>query len=81
LVSQVANLNTDSWTVRFTLPYAGVTLYGESLSAMAAMSVVALAKGEMIHTDMVMTGTVTSEGAIGTVGGIPLKIVAAYEEH
>ncbi len=81
LVSQVANLNTDSWTVQFTLPYAGVTLYGESLSAMAAMSVVALAKGEMIHTDMVMTGTVTPEGAIGTVGGIPLKIVAAHEEH
>ncbi len=81
LVSRVANLNTDSWTIRFTLPYAGVTLYGESLSAMAAMSVVAMAKGEMIHEDMVMTGTVTSEGTIGTVGGIPLKIVAAYEEH
>ena len=81
LVSQAANLKTDSWTVRFTLPYAGVTLYGESLSAMAAMSVVALAKGEVIHSDIVMTGTVTPEGSIGTVGGIPLKIVAAYEEH
>ncbi len=81
LVSRAANLNTDSWTVRFTLPYAGVTLYGESLSAMAAMSVIAMAKDEMIHSDMVMTGTVTPEGSIGTVGGIPLKIVAAHEEH
>ena len=81
LVSQVADLNTDSWTIRFTLPYAGVTLYGESLSAMAAMSVVAMAKGEVIHEDMIMTGTVTTEGTIGTVGGIPLKIVAAHEEH
>ena len=80
-VSQAANLNPDSWTVRFTLPYAGVTLYGESLSAMAAMSVVALAKGEIIHSDTVMTGTVTPEGSIGTVGGIPLKILAAHEEH
>ncbi|MCA9470555.1 MAG: hypothetical protein MRJ96_10155 [Nitrospirales bacterium] len=80
-VSQAANLNTDSWTVRFTLPYTGVTLYGESLSAMAAMSVVALAKGEIIHADTVMTGTVTPEGSIGTVGGIPLKILAAHEEH
>ena len=81
LVAREAELNTDSWTVRFTLPYAGVTLYGESLSAMAAMSVVALAKGEMIHSDIVMTGTVTPEGAIGTVGGVPLKIIAAYQEH
>ncbi len=80
-VSHAANVNPDSWTVRFTLPYPGVTLYGESLSAMAAMSVVALAKGEMVHSDIVMTGTVTPEGAIGTVGGIPLKIVAAHEEH
>ena len=81
LVAKTAKLNTDSWTVRFTLPYAGVTLYGESLSAMAAMSVVALAKGESIHSDIVMTGTVTPEGVIGTVGGVPLKIVAAYERH
>ena len=80
-VSRAANLTTDSWTVRFTLPYAGVTLYGESLSAMAAMSVVALAKGEIIHADTVMTGTVTPEGSIGTVGGIPLKILAAHAEH
>ncbi|WP_447968930.1 S16 family serine protease [Nitrospira sp. M1] len=81
LVTQAAGLNADSWTVRFRLPYAGVTLYGESLSAMAAMSVVALAKGEMVHSDIVMTGTVTPEGSIGTVGGIPLKIVAAHQEH
>ncbi|GJL49686.1 S16 family serine protease [Candidatus Nitrospira salsa] len=81
LVTQAAGLNADSWTVRFRLPYAGVTLYGESLSAMAAMSVVALAKGEMVHGDIVMTGTVTPEGSIGTVGGIPLKIVAAHQEH
>ncbi|GJL55636.1 MAG: hypothetical protein NPIRA02_27680 [Nitrospirales bacterium] len=81
LVTQAAGLNADSWTVQFRLPYAGVTLYGESLSAMAAMSVVALAKGEMVHSDIVMTGTVTPEGSIGTVGGIPLKIVAAHEEH
>ena len=73
LVTQAAGLNADSWTVRFRLPYAGVTLYGESLSAMAAMSVVALAKGEMMHSDIVMTGTVTPGGAIGTVGGVPLN--------
>ena len=80
-VAKAAALNTDSWTILFTLPYAGVTLYGESLSAMAALSVVALAKEDPLHKDIVLTGTVTPEGDIGTVGGVPLKIVAAYEQH
>ena len=31
LVVKAAALNPDSWTVRFQLPYPGVTLYGESL--------------------------------------------------
>ena len=80
-VAESADLNTDSWTIWFTLPYAGVTLYGESLSAMAALSVMALAKNDPLHEDIVMTGTVTPEGDIGVVGGVPLKIVAAYESH
>ena len=46
---------------------------------MAALSVMALAKNDPLHEDIVMTGTVTPEGNIGVVGGIPLKIVAAYE--
>jgi hypothetical protein len=81
LVADAAHLKTDSWNVRFTLPYSGVTLYGESLSAMAALSVVALAKNDPRQSDTVITGTVTSDGHIGMVGGVPLKIVAAYEEH
>ena len=81
LVAEAANLNTDSWTVRFTLPYSGVTMYGESLSAMAALSVVSLAKHEPLLSGTVITGTVTSDGHIGTVGGVPLKIYAAHEGH
>jgi hypothetical protein len=81
LVVEAAALNPDSWTVRFTLPYPGVTLYGESLSAMAALSIVALAKNEEIDEATVMTGTVTADGHVGTVGGVPLKILAAHEQH
>lgn len=80
-VAGKAGLDTNSWTLRFTLPYPGVTLYGESLSAMSALRVIALAKGDPVHEDIVMTGTVTSEGSIGIVGGIPLKILAAHEQH
>jgi hypothetical protein len=80
-VVEAAGLNPDSWTVKFILPYPGVTLYGESLSAMAALNVVALAKNEPVDEETVLTGTVTPNGEVGTVGGVPLKILAAYEQH
>lgn len=80
-VVEAAALNPDSWTIRFSLPYPGVTLYGESLSAMAALTIVALAKNEPVDQETVMTGTVTADGHVGTVGGVPLKILAAYEQH
>ena len=80
-VLEAAELNPDSWTIRFGLPYPGVTLYGESLSAMAALNIVALAKNEPVDEETVLTGTVTADGNVGTVGGVPLKILAAYEQH
>ena len=80
-VLEVAALNPDSWTVRFQLPYPGVTLYGESLSAMAALTIVSLAKNEPVDEETVLTGTVTADGHVGTVGGVPLKILAAHEQH
>ncbi len=80
-VVEAAALNSDSWTVRFQLPYPGVTLYGESLSAMAALTIVSLAKNEPVDETTVLTGTVTADGHVGTVGGVPLKILAAHEQH
>ena len=80
-VVEEAHINPDSWTVRFVHPYPGVTLYGESLSAMAALNVVALAKNEPVDERTIVTGTVTAEGEVGTVGGVPLKIVAAHQQH
>src|SRR5690606_8658057 len=80
-VVEAAGLNPDSWTVTFILPYRGVTLYGESLSAMAALTVVALAKNEPLDEETVLTGTVMPDGQVGTVGGVPLKIWAAHERH
>jgi hypothetical protein len=74
-------VSPDSWTVTLSLPYPGVTLYGQSCSAMIALSVVALANGAIIPPDRVITGTVTPDGHIGTVGAVPLKVAAAYEAH
>ncbi len=80
-VVEAAALNSDSWTIRFRLPYPGVTLYGESLSAMTALNIVALAKNDPVDEETILTGTVTADGHLGTVGGVPLKILAAHKQH
>ena len=72
-------MSTDSWSVALAVPYAGTTIYGDSLSAMVALTVVALAKGGVIPRDRVITGTITPDGLIGPVGGIPLKVAAAKQ--
>lgn len=80
-VVKASHLNPKSWTVILTLPYQGLTMYGESLSGMVGLSVLALAKGDPVPQGRVLTGTITSNGHIGVVGGVPLKIEAAYENH
>jgi predicted S18 family serine protease len=72
-------LSSDSWSVTLAVPYAGMTIYGDSFSAMVALTVVALAKSEFIPRDRVITGTVTPDGLIGPVGGIPYKVAAANQ--
>ncbi|GIW54302.1 MAG: hypothetical protein KatS3mg082_0706 [Nitrospiraceae bacterium] len=79
--ARLAGLNTDSWSVSLTVPYEGVTIYGESLSAMVGLTVVALAKGDFVKPARVLTGTVTRDGHIGAVGGISLKLAAARDQN
>ncbi len=79
--AQSMDIPCDSWTVVLTVPYRELTIYGESLSAMVSLSVMAMAKGEPIADDRVMTGTVTPEGQIGAVGSVPQKILAAEAAH
>jgi predicted S18 family serine protease len=79
--ARAAALPTDSWTVWLSVPYPRLVVYGESLSAMVGLVVIALAKGEFIPPDRVVTGTVTPDGSIAAVGAVPLKVVAANEAH
>ena len=72
-------VSPHSWTVMLSLPYPGVTIYGESCTAMVALSVAVLARGGDIPADRVITGTVTPDGHIGPVGAVPLKLAAANE--
>ena len=78
---EAANLPVGSWTVQLKFPYAGLTVYGKSLSAMVALSVVAMVKGETLLEGRILTGTITDRGKIGAVGGLQLKILAAYQQH
>jgi len=79
--AKAAHLQDDSWTVVLTFPYTGLTMYGDSLSAMVALSVVALAKGDTVQYGRTLTGTITKDGLIGKVTGIPFKVYAAYSER
>jgi predicted S18 family serine protease len=56
-----------------------MTLCGDSLSAMVGLTVIALAKGDTIPFNRALTGTVTNDGHIGVVSGIPFKIAAAHQ--
>jgi hypothetical protein len=79
--SRAAGMKPDSWTIVLSVPYPGVTIYGESLSAMISVSILAMAKGESVPADRVMTGAVSPDGHIVPVGSLPLKVAAANEAH
>ncbi len=70
-------LSTDSWNVELKVPYEGVTVSGDSLSAMVGVTIAAMAQGKHVPTGYVLTGTVTDDGEIGPVGGVSLKVQAA----
>jgi len=48
---------------------------------MVGLSVVALAKGDSVPPDRVMTGAVTPDGHIAPVGSVSLKVRAAEQAH
>jgi len=80
-VARLVGIDPNSWTVMLAVPEPGITIYGESLSAMVSLSVLALARGELIPADRVMTGAVSPDGRITPVGSVPLKVAAANEAH
>ncbi len=79
--ARFAHLDPDSWSVSLAALIPGKTVYGKSLSAMVGLTVIALARGDSIPTDRVITGTISSDGHIGAVEGIALKLEAAREKH
>jgi predicted S18 family serine protease len=79
--ARAARLNPDSWSIFLSFEAPGMTLYGDSLSAMVGLTVIALAKGDTVQFDRAITGTITNDGHIGVVSGIPFKIAAAHHQR
>lgn len=72
-------LSTDSWSVGLSVSDPGVTIEGDSLSAMVGLTIGAMAKGVSIPRNRIITGTVTGDGRIGSVGAVALKVTAAHQ--
>lgn len=79
--AKALGLPTDSWSISLKVPHDELTIYGSSLSAMVGVSVAALANGEDVSADRVMTGTIMPDGQIGPVGSVPNKVRAASQAH
>lgn len=77
--ARALGLSSDSWSVGLGALEPGLIIDGPSLSAMVGLAVAAMAKGESIPRNRVITGTVTSDGHIGPVGGVGLKVLAARQ--
>lgn len=75
-----ADLSTDTWTVMISVPDR-VTIYGDSLSAMVCITVVALAKRDPIKEDIIITGGIAPDGRISKAGSLSQKLAAAHAAH
>lgn len=54
---------------------------GKSASAVVAVGLMALYRGDAIRSDVILSGQVTSDGRLDVVGGLPVKIEAAAGAH
>ena len=62
------------------IAYTSTGSDGPSAGAVMTVGFAALLKGDRIQRGIAMTGTITKDGTIGPVGGIPDKIRAAVRE-
>ncbi len=76
--ARYTGISADSWSVRID-SVNHFRIYGMSLSAMVALTVISMAKGDTIAPHRVITGGIDADGSILAVGGVPLKAIAAHD--
>jgi len=72
-------LGIDPTRYEFSFSVGG-EIDGPSAGALMTVGVVAAILGDEVRTDAAMTGTISPDGIIGPVGGIPHKVEGAAED-
>jgi uncharacterized protein len=52
-----------------------------SASAVVAVAIMAAYRGDVIRSDVALSGQITPDGRLDVVGGLPVKIEAAANAH
>jgi len=77
--ARAMGLSAETWSVGLSVPYPGLIIDGDSLSAMAGLAVVGRVRGEAVPRHHVISNTITSDGQIGPVSHMRLKIIATNQ--
>jgi len=78
VAGQITGREIDELDFLITLNTNSTIIGGPSAGAAMTVAISALLEGLEIRQDVMMTGMITLDGAIGVVGGIPEKAQAAY---
>jgi uncharacterized protein len=77
---EYANIDCDRYDFLYSIESGAPIIGGPSAGAAAAAITYAVLTGQKIPQNTAVTGTISSGGIIGNVGGIPQKIKAAQRE-
>ena len=79
-IDHTSHLEHTGTVTAMGVAYASTGSDGPSAGAVMTVGFAALFKGDRIRRGIALTGTITTDGTIGPVGGIPDKIRAAVRE-
>ena len=79
VAENVTNLDVDKYDLIYTIKSEATLVGGPSAGASLTVATIAALENKKIKTDVMMTGTINTDGTIGEVGGILEKAKIAKE--
>ena len=79
VAADITGLNLSNYDLTYTVESDSVLIGGPSAGSALAVATIAALEKKSIRTDVMMTGTLDSDGRIGEVGGILEKATAAKD--
>ena len=80
-VLQAVGDNGHDWLITIKNRSATSLTDGTSASAAVAVAIMAVYRGDVIRSDVALSGQITPDGRLDVVGGLPVKIEAAANAH